>query len=304
MNKINYFYDDFLKKVLKIEDFNQENIWPKLSIVMPSFNHSRYIEKSILSVLNQGYPNLQLIIIDGGSTDRTIEIIKKYSKHIYYWISEKDLGQSDALNKGFRKANGEIYGWLNSDDLYLPQTFFHSVKALLNNKKKLVVYGDWLTIDENDNIIDLNHAFDFSLSHFKYEGFHLNAQSMIWKSELHSRFSGFDISLYNTMDYQMILEFGLTAEKNFLRINKVLGAFRRHKDQKTGATISPKIINEHIFLSKKYNYSDKYSFLGKLKRFYFRFRRAFWYLKRGGIRNLIKRINLSFVNLCNNKNIN
>ena len=105
-----YFNNGFLEKVLKINDFDEKKNWPKLSIVMPSFNHVRYIEKSILSILNQGYPNLQFIIIDGGSTDGTVGIIKKYSKYIDYWVSEKDNGQSDALNKGFKKANGEIYG--------------------------------------------------------------------------------------------------------------------------------------------------------------------------------------------------
>ena len=250
--------------------------------------------KSILSVLNQGYPNLEFIIIDGGSTDGTVEIIKKYSKHIHYWISEKDRGQSDALNKGFQKASGQIYGWLNSDDIYLPKSFFNIIEAFLKNNDKLLVFGDWLTIDKNDKIIDLNHAFNFNLNHFKYEGFHLNSQSMLWKSALHKQFSGYNLNLYNTMDYQMILEFGIIAEKSFLRIDKVLGAFRRHELQKTGPIISPKIIEEHLIMSKKYNYTDKYNIFGKLKRFYFRFRRAYWYLKRGGIRNLVRRLLLSF----------
>ena len=126
MNKTNYFKNGFLEEILSIKDFNEEKIWPKISIVMPSFNHSQYIERSILSVLNQGYPNLELIIIDGGSIDGTVEIIKKYSKYIDYWISEKDKGQSDALNKGFQKASGQIYGWLNSDDVYLPKTFSYN----------------------------------------------------------------------------------------------------------------------------------------------------------------------------------
>ena len=294
MNKTNYFKNGFLEEILSIKDFNEEKIWPKISIVMPSFNHSQYIERSILSVLNQGYPNLELIIIDGGSIDGTVEIIKKYSKYINYWISEKDSGQSDALNKGFQKASGQIYGWLNSDDVYLPKTFFHIIEAFLKNKNKLLIFGDWLTIDEHDKIIDLNHAFNFNLNHFKYEGFHLNSQSMLWKSELHKKFSGYNLNFYNTMDYQMILEFGIIAEKNFLRIDKVLGAFRRHELQKTGPTISPKIIEEHLIMSKKYNYTDKYNFFGKLKRFYFRFRRAYWYFKRGGVRNLIRRLLLSF----------
>lgn len=294
MNKINYFKNGFLEEILSIKDFNEEKIWPKISIVMPSFNHSQYIEKSILSVLNQGYPNLEFIIIDGGSIDGTVEIIKKYSKYIHYWISEKDYGQSDALNKGFQKASGQIYGWLNSDDLYLPQTFFHIIDAFLKNNNKLLIFGDWLTIDENDKIIDLNHAFNFNLNHFKYEGFHLNSQSMLWKSELHKKFSGYNLNFYNTMDYQMILEFGIIAEKNFLRIDKVFGAFRRHELQKTGPTISPKIMEEHLIMSKKYNYTDKYNIFGKLKRLYFRFRRAYWYFKRGGIRNLVRRLLLSF----------
>jgi glycosyltransferase involved in cell wall biosynthesis len=293
---MNYFDSYFLKKLLQVQNFDKNKSWPKLSIVMPSFNQCRYIEKSILSILNQGYPNLQLIIIDGGSTDGTIEIIKRYSKFIYYWVSEKDRGQSDALNKGFKIADGEIYGWLNSDDIYLPQTFLYCIKTLLDNENKLLVYGDWLTIDENDNFIDLNHAFDFNLNHFKYEGFHLNSQSMLWRAELHKQFSGFDINLHNTMDYQMILEFGLVGEKFFFRIDKPLGVFRRHNKQKTRPLISATVIKEHLFLSKKYQYSDKYSFIGNLKRIYFRFRRIFWYLKRGGISNLIKRINLSFQN--------
>ena len=104
--------------------------FPKISIVMPSYNQVQFIERSILSVLNQDYPNIELIIIDGGSNDGTVEVIKKYEKHITFWVSEKDKGQSDALNKGFKHCTGEIYGWLNSDDLYLPNAFKHAATAL------------------------------------------------------------------------------------------------------------------------------------------------------------------------------
>jgi hypothetical protein len=95
------------------------------------------------------------------------------------------------------------------------------------------------------------------------------------------------------MDYQMILEFGLLAEKKFFRIPSTLGAFRRHKDQKTGNVITPRILQEHTYLANRYNYSDKYTFIGHVKRFYFRFRRAFWYVKRGGISNLLNRFLIS-----------
>jgi len=224
-----------------------------------------------------------------------LEIIKKYEKNITFWISEKDQGQSDALNKGFSYATGDIYGWLNSDDLYLPGAFMLAKEFFLKNKNKKIIFGDWLSIDENDKVIDLNHAFDFNLNHFKYEGFHLNSQAMFWRSNIHQEFNGFDINLYNTMDYQMILEFGLRHGQNtFLRIPYVLGAFRRHKEQKT-LEINSYVLAQHKIIAEKYGYLDKYSFVGKLKRIYFRFRRGLWYFRRGGFYNLFKRLKVFFV---------
>lgn len=99
---------------------NIDNNLPKISIVTPSFNQGKFIEDTILSVIGQGYPNLEYIIIDGGSTDNTVDIIKKYEDKIAYWVSEPDKGQSHAINKGFEKATGDIIGWLNSDDMYMP----------------------------------------------------------------------------------------------------------------------------------------------------------------------------------------
>ncbi len=103
--------------------------WPKISIVTPSFNQGQYIEETIRSVLLQGYPNLEYIIIDGGSTDGSVEIIKKYEPWLTYWVSEPDRGQSHAINKGWKKATGEIIAYLNSDDVYYPQSF----KAVAEN---------------------------------------------------------------------------------------------------------------------------------------------------------------------------
>jgi len=290
------FPNHFITKLKKPTILKEEKNFAKISIVMPSYNKVDFIERSILSVLNQGYSNIELIIIDGGSTDGTVEIIQKYEQYISYWVSEKDQGQSDALNKGFKNCTGAIYGFLNSDDIYLPGSFKYVSSILEKNLNKKIVFGDWLSIDKKDSIIDYNHAFDFNLNHFKYEGFHLNAQSMFWRSDVHKRFSGFDINLHYTMDYQLILEFGINeGQKSFLRIPNVLGGFRRYDGQKTTGEMTSRVIKEHKLMADRYKYPDKYKFIGKLKRFYFRIRRTWWYIKRGGIPNLILRLNFFYV---------
>jgi len=289
-----FFPEGFLSRLDDSDSVLTGVGWPKISIVMPTFKQAQFIERSILSVLNQGYPNIELIIIDGGSSDGTVEIIKRYEDQISYWVSEKDEGQSDALNKGFSRASGEIYGWLNSDDLYAPGALKFAVDALEANKEKSVVFGDWLSIDRYDNPLDLHHAFDFSLNHFKYEGFHLNAQSMFWRSNVHKKFGGFDVGLYNTMDYQMILEFGINiGQEKFLRIPKVLGAFRRYDGQKTG-NFTPRVLREHQSMALRYGYMNKYGGLGPLRRLPYRFRRAYWYFKRGGLHELLSRLKAAY----------
>jgi glycosyltransferase involved in cell wall biosynthesis len=112
----------------------------KITIITPSFNQGQYIEETILSVLSQNYPNLEYIIIDGGSTDNTVEIIKKYEKHLTYWVSEPDQGQSHAINKGLKHATGDIFNWLNSDDTLLPNAL-HTVARNFLEHKPIAVCG-------------------------------------------------------------------------------------------------------------------------------------------------------------------
>jgi glycosyltransferase involved in cell wall biosynthesis len=119
--------------------------WPRISIVTPSYNQGQFIEETIRSVLLQGYPDLEYIIIDGASTDNSIEIIKKYEPCLTYWVSEPDHGQSHAINKGFQHASGEILAWLNSDDIYLPAAFWTIGNAVKRCREKDSKWNGWFT---------------------------------------------------------------------------------------------------------------------------------------------------------------
>src|SRR5437016_7897009 len=124
------------------------NSYPKISVVTPSYNQGSYLEKTILSVLNQEYPNIEYIVIDGGSTDNSLDIIKKYEKHLKYWVSEPDRGQSNAINKGFSHATGDLLTWLSSDDYYMPGALWALATMAMAHREASVFVGAGRIIDE------------------------------------------------------------------------------------------------------------------------------------------------------------
>ncbi len=206
---------------------------PKISIVTPSYNQGKFIEKTILSVLNQNYTNLEYIIIDGGSTDESVEIIKKYEKKLHYWISEKDSGQSEALNKGFAKAGGEIFGYLNSDDIYLDNTLNFISDFFNNNKKVDIVYGNCLVIDERDKVLNLSVALPFKLEEHLNGVFSIPQPGSFWKAEVFKKAGEFNINNHTCMDGEFFAKAGLKDFK-FKSINKNFASFRIHTSSKTG----------------------------------------------------------------------
>src|SRR6266540_5681455 len=122
---------------------------PKVSVITPSFNQGQFLEASIRSVLEQDYPNIEYIVVDGGSKDESVEVIKKYQDHLTWWVSEKDKGHADALNKGFSHATGEILAWLNSDDIYFPNAVSEAVSVIKAHPHVGMVYGAAELIDDS-----------------------------------------------------------------------------------------------------------------------------------------------------------
>ena len=127
--------------------------YPKISIITPSYNQGQFLEQTILSILSQDYPNLEYIIMDGGSSDNSVEIIRKHEDNLTYWVSEPDKGQSDAINKGFQRATGDILTWLNSDDYYLPGTLHTVAEYFTQHPDVECIYGDLQVVASNGDLL-------------------------------------------------------------------------------------------------------------------------------------------------------
>ncbi len=266
----------------------------RFSIVMPSFRHARFIERSLNSVLNQEYEATELVVMDGGSDDGTREILARYSRHIAVWRSEPDAGQSDALNKGFAYVTGDIVGWLNSDDLYLPGAMHHAAHIFAAYPQFDVVYGDWLTLDLTDRVVDRFPALAPSRGRLVTEGFFCNAQAMFWRRSLHERLGEFDPQLHYTMDYDLMLRMISTAgAQAFFRTDRPLGCFRIYRGQKTGSPDSP-VPQEHRWIAAQRGTSWKYDLSGRLLRMFYRITRCAEYLARGRPDYLLSRVKSHF----------
>ena len=205
--------------------------YPRITIITPSFNQAQFLERTILSVLNQDYPNLEYIIIDGGSTDGSIEIIKKYEKNIMYWISEKDGGQSQAINNGLKRATGEWLAWQNSDDIFYPGTFHALADAAKKNCQSSLIIGNMNLIDEYDHIInDLKYVAPTYQS-LLVEGMVLTNQAAFWRRSIHEKIGYLNENLHYGFDFEWflrVLQIGLATH-----VNQTWGGLRMHSQTKT-----------------------------------------------------------------------
>jgi glycosyltransferase involved in cell wall biosynthesis len=206
--------------------------WPRITIVTPSYNQGKYIERTILSVINQNYPNLEYFIIDGGSTDNTIDIIKKYEDKIDWWVSEKDRGQADALNKGFKRATGDFLTWINSDDILLPGVLKTVAKFVLENPKVKWIAGNVIWIDEEDRIIHCSRLPKYNLFLAKIGFLVVGGPSTFFHRSLYQNVEGLRIELSYNMDTDLWWQFESKGE-HYYRIPEYFMAFRFHEGSKT-----------------------------------------------------------------------
>ncbi|HRY82200.1 MAG TPA: glycosyltransferase family 2 protein [Candidatus Moranbacteria bacterium] len=233
----------------------------KISIITPSYNQATFIEKTLLSVLDQNYPNLEYIIMDGGSTDGTIEILKKYSDRII-WKSEKDNGQSDAINKGLKIATGDIVAYLNSDDTYEPNTLKKVANFFQKNPETKWVYGKCKIIDESDQEIrkPITVYKNWLLRKYSYqkllsENF-ISQPATFWKREIHSKIGFLNENEHYCMDYEFWLRIGQKYDTGVL--DDYLANFRYHTDSKSGG-VNKKQFQDELRLAKKYGNKNKLS---------------------------------------------
>lgn len=250
---------EFISKPLFEEKvvLNSDASWPKLSIVTPSYNQGQFVERTILSVLNQNYPNLQYIVIDGGSKDGSVEIIKKYEKYLAYWVSEKDKGQSDAINKGFQKSNGEILSWLNADDLYSPSALSTVGKIFESNRRINWLAGNACKIDENENVIE--HMITGQISNLAMGKANPLVQSSTFFTKKYIERVGYLHEKYNyAMDWDLWLKFRKMSSP--FTLDSCLSFFRVHKNAKTyNSRNNIKLLIEHLMVLKRNNFLGSYN---------------------------------------------
>jgi len=212
---------------------NKQN--PKITIITPSFNQGPYIEQTILSVLEQGYPNLEYIVVDGGSTDQTVDIIKKYEKQLAWWVSEPDRGQAHAINKGLQRTTGDIVNWLNSDDYLEPGALNALANAWAKNPNAEVICGYthcfW---HETGNT---SHTYRMGTKKSRTDtllNIEMNQPGSFYRTQIVKQLEGVNESLRYVFDNELWMRYlCVYGQKNIIKIPGLLAHFRLHGESKT-----------------------------------------------------------------------
>lgn len=205
---------------------------PKISIITPSFNQSTFIEEAIVSVIRQGYPDLEHFVIDGGSTDGSVDTIRRYEKQLAYWVTEKDRGQSHAINKALEKASGDIIGWLNSDDTYLPGALETMATYFEMYPTVCAIYGDGLITTEDGRPLRLKHEIPFIYRRLWRHDF-IVQPAFFFRREILPSIGKLREDLYYAMDWEFFLR--IAAHCRIRHIPAAIATYRLQRGAKSMA---------------------------------------------------------------------
>ncbi len=217
--------------------YNARAHFPCVSVVTPSYNQAQFLEETILSVLDQDYPNIEYIVIDGGSTDGSADIIKKFERRLAYWISEPDRGQSHAINKGWQHARGDIVAYLNSDDLYTPGAITIAVQGLLSNPDSCMVYSDAVVIDERSNAIGAAKGHPFDVGRVMTTQVKIPQPTMFVRRSALDTVGLLDERLHLCMDFDLWIRLGLKYPATYLP-GVSIAKMRAHTAAKSTAALA------------------------------------------------------------------
>jgi glycosyltransferase involved in cell wall biosynthesis len=253
--------------------------YPKLTIITPSYNQASFLERTILSVLNQNYPNLEYMIVDGGSTDDSVAVIKKYEKYLTWWVSEKDRGQVHAINKALQRATGDYISFQNSDDVYFPGTFTRFGEAALQYPVD-ILYGDLYMITTDDEVTEILKTTSYSFDCQVLEGMQIHNQSLFFKRSLVEKYGMFDESFRFAFDYDFITRYTAHKSTTTKKIDGLGGALRVHAEAKSSTIATTVGREEHARVQKLYISTNTSPLVNKIKYLWCRVRKIAYFILR------------------------